>query len=93
MKNATIRNVETPLLGTGHGRLSDEESAKGLSKGFLETADDNANLFIFAYGFQRFEKLRSSLVEGKWGKFWKAVNIRPGIFGVSLDVKKLFGSE
>ena len=91
--NAAIRNVETPLLGTGHGRLSDEDSAKGLSRGFLQTADNDANLFVFAYGSQRFDKLRSSLVEGKWGNFWKAVHIRPGIFGVSLDLKKLIGSE
>lgn len=93
VENAAIRNVETPLLGTGAGRLSDEESAKSLSRGFLQTAEHDSNLFVFAYGSHRFDKLRSSLVEGKWGKFWTAVHIRPGIFGVSLDLKKLLGSE
>lgn len=56
-----ITNVETPLLGTGAGRLRDEESAQAFKDGFMETARRDARLTVFMYGAERLEKVKAFL--------------------------------
>ena len=92
-KRKTIRNVETPLLGTGAGGLSNEESVKGLAQGFLKHSHPDATLHIFVFDRERFTMLEKSLSEGKWGNMWGSVQLKPGIFGVGVDLKKLFSRK
>ena len=44
-----IKNIEVPLLGTGAGRLSEIDAARGLRDGFMETARKDARLSVFLF--------------------------------------------
>lgn len=86
--NQDIRLVEAPLLGTGAGRLSAAESIKSLDAGFRETAAQDAQLLVFAFA-ETFKVMSEALVP-KEPQVWEAVNLRPGMFGFSVDLKTLF---
>jgi hypothetical protein len=88
-KNSRIRNVEAPLLGTGAGKLSNEQSAKSLARGFSQTSHDNSSLYIFAWDYERFRALSKSLSKDKWDEVLDSIEVKPGVFGISLDLKKL----
>lgn len=49
-----IRTVESVLFGTGHGKLDDKLAAESLTKGFVETANPSAKLWIFVHGNERY---------------------------------------
>ena len=85
-----IRIVEAPLLGTGAGGLKSETAAKALCKGFSALSHSEATLFMFVYDKERFEKLSTTLSQSLWGRAWAAIEVKPRIFGLSVDVKQLF---
>jgi hypothetical protein len=87
-----IHIVEAPLLGTGAGGLRTAEAGKALALGYASTAEPDATLFVTVYDRERFEKLESTLSEegGLVRRVWNALGLRPGMFGLSIDVKKLF---
>ena len=81
--------MEVPLLGTGAGKLSNEQSAKSLARGFSQTSHDNSSLYIFAWDYERFRALSRSLSKDKWDEVLDSIEVKPGVFGISLDLKKL----
>lgn len=89
----TIRYVEVPLLGTRAGGLSNEESAKGLAQGFMKCSHPDSTLHIFVFDRERFSNLEHSLSEGKWGSMWESVQLKPGMFGIGIDLKKLLSKK
>lgn len=92
-KRKTIRSIETPLLGTGAGGISNDESSKGLAQGFMKCSHPDATLHIFVFDRERFTNLERSLSEGKWGSMWESVQLKPGMFGVGIDLKKLLSKK
>jgi len=88
-KNSRIRNVETPLLGKGAGKMSNEQSAKCLARGFSQTSHSDSSLYIFAWDNERFAALSKCLSKDKWDEVLDAIEVKPGVFGISLDLKKL----
>ena len=84
-----IRRVETPLLGTGAGRLSNEASAKSLARGFSLTSNKDSTLYIWAWDHERFWNLKESMAKGTWDEVLDIIDIKPGRFGINLDLKKL----
>lgn len=48
-----IQIIESVLFGTSAGRLPDELAASSLAKGFSETADPEARLWIYLHGNER----------------------------------------
>lgn len=60
-KNPHVRLVESPLLGAGHGKLSVQESALALAKGFRESSHSDATLAIFCMHGEVVETLRRAL--------------------------------
>jgi len=83
-----IRQIEAPLLGTGAGRLSAADSIKSLAKGFQASAAPEAQLLVFA--FAETYKAMAAALDPDGSKVWDAVNLRPGVAGFSIDLKKLF---
>jgi hypothetical protein len=88
VKEVSIALVDTPLLGTGAGRLTAAESARSLSRGFMSTGAPKAQLQVF--GFAENYKAAAAALEPKGSHVWESVNLRPGFFGFSVDLKKLF---
>ncbi len=60
-KYPEIRMIETPLLGTGAGGLSDEVSGSALYAGFKSSSRSDATLYVFLYGNDRLTKLTNNL--------------------------------
>lgn len=83
-----IRIVQTPLLGTGAGRLKNEVAAKALIKGFSETAHSDASLCIFVYDSERYKSLQK-LLQGVLEKVFEAVDVKLTFMGSGIDFKKL----
>ena len=63
-RHPEVRLVETPLLGTGHGHLSVEQSGLALAKGFRGTAHENATLVIFSMHSELVEKVQTAVERG-----------------------------
>lgn len=86
-----IRIVESPLLGTGTGGLATDVSGRSLARGYAKTAHPDAMFYIFVYDRERFQKLEATLSEqpGFVRRVWDAVGMRPGMFGLNIDLKKL----
>jgi hypothetical protein len=95
LERTDIRIVESPLLGTGAGGLSSLAAGRALAKGFASTATPDAQLFIFVYDHERFKKLEAALTQrhGVFRRVWGALGLRPGVFGFSVDLKRLWSSE
>lgn len=87
--NFGIRSVETPLLGTGAGRLSNEASAKSLARGFSLTSHNDSTLYIWVWDYERFSALRESMSEDAWDEVLNTIELKPGAFGISLDLNRL----
>lgn len=62
-KDSLLRNLETPLLGTGFGKLSTEVAGKALHIGFISTSSPESFLTIFVYDNER-KVLLESLFAG-----------------------------
>lgn len=88
-KNKRIRNVETPLLGTGAGKMTNEQSAKCLARGFSQTSHDDSALHIFAWDHERFMTLSSVLSKDNWDEVWEEITVRQDVFCITLDQKKM----
>ena len=83
-----IRIVESVLLGTGYGKLSDLLAAKSLADGFQQTADPKATLWIFMHGSDRVAAVRKEIEGGFLQRVFDASYARIGIGGVGFDLKK-----
>lgn len=59
-ENETIRNISSPLLGTGSGGLEYSESFEALTDGFRSSAPHNAVLSIYALQNDVFRILKGS---------------------------------
>lgn len=90
---AALRNIETPLLGTGAGRLNNQDALRAVAEGFICTSAPEATLCVFVFDYERFSMLNKSLSEGAWGAMWEAVQLKPGMFGIGVDLKKLLGRQ
>jgi hypothetical protein len=60
-KHASIRDIASPLLGSGAGGLSADEAARALTAGFVESAPDAAALRICVINALAFEQLQRNL--------------------------------
>jgi hypothetical protein len=86
----SIRIVECVMLGTGAGGLRDEVSGKALATGFRSSAHSDAELWLWAFGSHRIPNIERAIKAGAWTHFWDSVNLKPGFFGIGVDLKKLF---
>lgn len=89
--NPDIRIVETPLLGTGAGGMKAEFSTRALARGFSATSSSDAVLYIFAFDSERVSLMKRALSETPRKRLWQSLALRPGLFGIGIDLKKLFG--
>ncbi|MCE1253572.1 MAG: TIR domain-containing protein, partial [Anaerolineae bacterium] len=59
-KEPSVRIISAPLLGAGAGGLQSESVVSALTKGFVNSAHENATLFIYVLNQDVFNRLRSS---------------------------------
>jgi len=59
--NDRIRIIELPLLGTGSGGLTTVEAGRALHRGFMQSASEDATLYIFVMDKERLRLLESEL--------------------------------
>lgn len=86
----SIRIVESVLLGTEAGGLSDRVAAKALATGFRKSAHPDSELWLWAYGSERIPVIERAIRSGVWTHLWDSLNLKPGFFGVGVDLKQLF---
>ncbi|MBN4056314.1 hypothetical protein JYT20_01195 [Rhodothermus sp. AH-315-K08] len=53
------------------------------------TSHDKSSLYIWVCDFERFEALRKSMTKDYWDEVYETIEIKPGAFGIFLDVKLL----
>lgn len=87
--NPHIRLIESPLLGTGAGALRADTAGRAIHRGFTTTAHPEAMLYVFVPDQERLTRLQAITTETRRSRFWDAINLRPGAFGFSIDLKKL----
>jgi hypothetical protein len=87
VESVRLRLIDTPLLGTGAGRLSADQSARSLARGFAATAHSDAVLQVF--GFAENYKAASAALASVRKQVWEAVDLKPGYAGISVDLKEL----
>lgn len=88
-----IRLIESPLLGTGAGGLNAETAGQALYRGFMTTAGLESILYVFVFDQERLTKLEGITTKQRKCRVWDAVGLRPGLLGVSIDLKKLFSRK
>jgi hypothetical protein len=93
VRHPEIRIVESVLFGTGHGGMRDEPAGLALASGFLETARKDATLWIWLHGAERHARLKTALKGGLGKRLLAAINLRPGLFGIGIDLKKLLNID
>lgn len=60
VKEPSVRIIATPLLGAGSGGLRSESVAVALTKGFVNSAHENATLIIYVLHQDVFNRLRDN---------------------------------
>jgi hypothetical protein len=91
--NPQIRLIESPLLGTGAGGLNTETAGRALYRGFMATSAPESMLYVFVFDQERLTKLHDITTERQRTSVWDALGLRPGLFGFSIDLKKLFSRK
>lgn len=87
-ENPKIRNVETVLLGTGAGGLSNIESVVGLAAGFEESAHPDARLIIYASNAGVKADIEKELSNSKLEKLAERIKFAPALFGIGIDLNE-----
>lgn len=59
-KESSVRMISAPLLGAGAGGLQSESVVAALTKGFIDSAHENATLFIYVLHQDVFNRLRGN---------------------------------
>jgi hypothetical protein len=89
-RHSEIKIVESVLFGTGHGGMADEPAAKALAKGFKETADPGAELWIWVHGATRHAAVQKAIKESNLiSRFVDSLVLSPVCMGFGIDLKKL----
>lgn len=91
--NPQIRLIESPLLGTGAGGLNTDTAGLALYRGFMATSGPESMLYVFVFDQERLTKLLGITTKQRRPSFWDAIGLRPGLFGFSIDLKKLFSRK
>jgi hypothetical protein len=82
-EDSSIRVIQSPLLGTGAGWLSNDDAAKALIAGFVETCHPNALLCIFVSDSERHKDLQKHL-KSALSQFLYGISIEVSFMGVSI---------
>src|SRR5258708_11039583 len=76
-ENGAVRLVETPLLGTGHGRLTPEDSVVALARGFRASSHLDVTIVIYAVPNDVVDKVRKALDSADTGSLSQPSGQRP----------------
>lgn len=86
-EDSNIQIIQSPLLGTGAGGLSNDDAAKALIAGFVEASHPNALLCIFVSDSERQKNLQKHL-ESVFSQVLDGISMEVSYMGVGFDIKK-----
>jgi hypothetical protein len=92
-QDSTIDIIQSPLLGTGAGKISKKDSVISLARGFKKTARINSTLQLFVSDHESEQELNKLLGSGVFTRLIDSVLLNPNLFGVGVNLKKIFRLE
>jgi stage V sporulation protein SpoVS len=92
-QDSSIVNIQSPLLGTGAGKISKKNSVLSLARGFRKTARINSTLQLFVSDHESEQELNKLLGSGVFTRLINSILLNPNIFGVGVNLKKILGLE